>query len=312
MTTELIFDTHSDLGPKIPTRWQDRPWEAKGQFNGHPLAVLAEIAARVCYDSAGRGRSTRETLAHILNSDPVHTNVFMHSWVHMTVTVHPGLLFNRPGIIVTGYDFADHRADIDINMAAMMEWADQPIVRAWNNDPGLSDLMHAFFNALVTDPSTPWQRPHARFLTFFIADISRVVSHELVRHHWWCTPSQRSGRYCDDSNTPMTFPPVDITCGPDLVDLFADCKRAADDANYELGLADIPKKQARSMSRLILPNGLHTELVFTAPEVMWHSIVRRRVSNAADWEIRQALAPVAEALGYELVPAEDGLGHVIA
>lgn len=130
--------------------------------------------------------------------------------------------------------------------------------------------------------------------TFYVAEVSRSLSHELVRHRH-LSFSQLSQRYVDESEV------VDPVIPPALKDGSED----ADELRYELGqrydeakatyvqivesmiARSYTRKQARQAARSVLPNATETKFVVTGNMRAWREVIAKRISPAADAEIRQ-------------------------
>jgi thymidylate synthase (FAD) len=164
-------------------------------------------------------------------------------------------------------------------------------------------------------------------------NVSRGLSHELVRHGDWTAISQRSTRFVDESEGEWVPHPL-IGRDQGLLDQFMaarDVCRPAYDRLVE-GLqkemkargvdGTAARKQARGAARGVLGNALETQLVFSANVRQWKWMVQKRCSHAADAEIRVAFAcalrllkkamPARFAGGdWDLLPAKDGIGEVV-
>jgi hypothetical protein len=81
------------------------------------------------------------------------------------------------------------------------------------------------------------------------------------------------------------------------------------------------RKQCRGAGRLHLPNGLFSEMIYSAPISGWKWILSQRYNDLADAEIRLLYADVYESLvksrygkyfeGQEIRDAKDGIGTVM-
>ena len=172
---------------------------------------------------------------------------------------------------------------------------------------------------------------HAQF-SFRIRGVSRALTHELVRHRVGVAISQRSTRYVDESEAYVVRHPAAAALSDATV---AEAERAIRSARfaYQLIADDVEagllangvdkataRKQARGAARLILPNGIETELIWSANIRTLRHVVEMRADDAADAEIRalgiallgimQVEAP-AYFKGYEVVEAADGIGLVV-
>lgn len=174
-------------------------------------------------------------------------------------------------------------------------------------------------------------------------------SHELVRHGDYTAISQRSTRYCEESESPWTIHPliqgylkdeknalaVNRAHGQQLVnDTIAKCRHAykwwvdvlvpyvADRIKDDPYAKTTARKQARGAARGFLGNALETEIVFSANIMQWRHILRMRAAQAADGEIRVAACAALGAIkksrygdrlsDLELVEAGDGTGLMLS
>ena len=123
---------------------------------------------------------------------------------------------------------------------------------------------------------------HVSF-TFGIDGLSRVASHQLVRHRL-ASFSQQSQRYVKMTPDPeaVVIPP-NIRANPQALSLYQDAVRAAQEAYSRLIELGIPKEDAR----FILPHGHSTRLVLTMNARELHHFFRLRLCRRAQWEIRE-------------------------
>lgn len=117
--------------------------------------------------------------------------------------------------------------------------------------------------------------------TFEIDGISRVVTHELVRHRIGFAYSQRSQRYVDEAN-PSFVIPEEIEVNETAKALFEDAMRYAWE-KYK-ALQDLGFKN--EMARYVLPNACCTKIVVTADFRAWRNFLKLRLSKRAQHEIR--------------------------
>lgn len=140
-------------------------------------------------------------------------------------------------------------------------------------------------------------------VTFFMTNISRVVTHELVRHRAGTAFSQTSGRYVREPETRYYVPKI--------LDEFPEAKRKftelADEIDRRMGEIKVltgidemvdffGKKQLTSAFRRLLGNGQANHLVMTANHRAWRHIIELRTSVHAEEEIRVVMGLVAEDL----------------
>jgi len=120
---------------------------------------------------------------------------------------------------------------------------------------------------------------HVSF-TFSVEDVSRVLTHELVRHRI-ASYSQQSQRYINGKNFGYVTPPS-ITTNKEAFKLF-------DYTVYNLGMVyerlieiGIPKEDAR----FILPNATDVKIVITMNARSLFNFLSKRMCIRAQWEIR--------------------------
>lgn len=340
------------------------------QLRGSHLDNLIELAGRVCYDSLGgkKARNTDDYHAHINETGHHSTHEHANFTVEITVSgPNYGLLceslLNRPGVWVelADPDDADRggmsrpKLRATLNMRCVRDWLRCGI-------PGIADRNHYTVelgralagHATAICPKacgdlveyvgdgvtgidcrvvTP-QSDNEVWASLHFENVSRGLSHELVRHGDWTGISQRSTRFVAESESNWIPHPL-VLRHPELLTAFnalaasgaAAYDHFADTLETQL-LAD-PKtagnarKQARGAARGVLGNALETQLIFSASIAQWKWMLKKRCSNAADAEIRLAFVNVRNVLAeafpsrfpdelWGLKPAADGLGHVVA
>lgn len=122
---------------------------------------------------------------------------------------------------------------------------------------------------------------HVSF-TFGIEGISRVCTHQLVRHRH-ASISQQSQRYCamDIDKESVVLPPTVkdskyiAVCEKSVQDLYSLYTQMVEDG--------IPKQDAR----FILPHGWETRLILTMNARELHHFFKLRICKRAQWEIRE-------------------------
>lgn len=183
---------------------------------------------------------------------------------------------------------------------------------------------------------------HAQF-TFVFHDVSRVFTHELVRHRVGTAISQESLRYVRLADLGVRIPDVlnrDDVLLPDrteepydsdgvtvqplvmlpkaIVSLVETLEEFQRDAAEALGLDSehVPfsvKKEATSALRRLAPIGLSTMMTWSANVRTLRHVIVMRTSKHAEEEIRLVFQEVARQLSYahpllfgDLTPNEDG------
>jgi thymidylate synthase (FAD) len=140
-------------------------------------------------------------------------------------------------------------------------------------------------------------------VTFGFLGISRVATHELVRH-WSARFSQQSLRFVRLTDLGCYLPEA-FAGNPEaqaiMVDVFERCEQA------QLRLAELfnldnpertfaEKKAITSAMRRCAPIGLTTNLIMTANLRSWRHIIEQRTSDAAEEEIRKVIGAVRDEL----------------
>lgn len=181
-------------------------------------------------------------------------------------------------------------------------------------------------------------------INFYLDNISRGCTHELVRHRAGCAISQRSTRYVDESGSPWILHPLitqylDTAIGQHPNDLDSqssvqtaiedgiDMGKKAYDAVVEALQAHMiakgvdkltARKQARGAARGLLGNALCTSMVWSANIRALRTVIEQRANPAADAEIRVLANRIYEEASkvcpeyfddYEKVACPDGIGY---
>jgi thymidylate synthase (FAD) len=132
---------------------------------------------------------------------------------------------------------------------------------------------------------SPFEHAYA---TFRISDVSRAMTHQLVRHRL-LSVSQKSQRYVSESSFGWVVPPS---------------VPAGDTADYERDMAIIRDMYAKwkgkglksEDARFVLPNACTTELVVSANFREWRHVFHVRCHRRAQWEIRDVCLLILKAL----------------
>lgn len=146
---------------------------------------------------------------------------------------------------------------------------------------------------------------HVSF-TFAVEGISRVLTHQLVRHRIGCSYSQQSQRYVKLDQFEYIMPPA-IEAIPAAKEKFI--KAMEDDQRYYDELTEIlfekhykanidngcSEKQAKRLAekksiedaRYVFPNACETKVVFTMNARALSNFFKHRCCNRAQWEIRE-------------------------
>ncbi|MCR4817420.1 MAG: FAD-dependent thymidylate synthase [Fretibacterium sp.] len=122
---------------------------------------------------------------------------------------------------------------------------------------------------------------HASF-TFAVDGLSRVASHQLVRHRV-ASFSQQSQRYVKMGGNDAAVVPPSIEAIPEAAEIFRKQAQSACAAYQKLTEMGIPAEDAR----FILPHGWETRLVLTMNARELHHFFHLRLCRRAQWEIRE-------------------------
>lgn len=129
---------------------------------------------------------------------------------------------------------------------------------------------------------------HANF-TFAIEDVSRVLTHQLVRHRI-ASYSQQSQRYVRLEGMPFVVPP-EIEKNPRAKEIFMECAARCMEAYNALVSAGLSIEDAR----YILPSATKTNIIVTMNARELHHFFSLRCCERSQWEIREvANAMLAE------------------
>ncbi len=134
---------------------------------------------------------------------------------------------------------------------------------------------------------------HANF-TFAIEGVSRVLTHQLVRHRL-ASYSQQSQRYVNEEEFSYIMPP---TIPKDKTRIFEDAMENAKEAYKKLLKAGVPKEDAR----FVLPNAAETRIMVTMNARELLHFFELRTCLLAQWEIRNLANKMLE-LCKEVAPA---------
>ncbi len=139
-------------------------------------------------------------------------------------------------------------------------------------------------------------------VTFAFFNVSRVFTHEVVRHRAGTAFSQESLRFVRMTEIPFWIPPS-LDDGP-VPSLVEDTVEAIE-KNYAIlvehfGIEKmttfVEKKAITSALRRILPIGLSTCIIMTANHRAWRHIIEQRCSGHSEEEIQTVISHVAAQL----------------
>lgn len=158
-------------------------------------------------------------------------------------------------------------------------------------------------------------------VTFFLTDVSRVVTHEIIRHRAGTAFSQTSGRYVRTDELSF-YLPKDIAASSKATDRFRAFIGAMEDAALDIAqMLDVDtkpfgvKKRITSAIRRLIGNGQSNHIVVTANHRTWRHMIAMRTDPSAEEEIRVVFADISRQLRTEypeiyadaIVFEEDGI-----
>jgi thymidylate synthase (FAD) len=224
-------------------------------------------------------------------------------------------LIARPSIVVEGMQgYLDDvggeswlarrlaEADGPPNAGEMLvEFGGRACYRSW--EPGLNpnvskvrtDQREYFANILRSAHGSVLE--HANY-SFALRNVSRVLTHELVRHRAGSAFSQESLRYVRLADIGFRVPPALEPLRERVLEIVEQLEEFQRDAADELGLdaEGVPfhvKKEATSALRRLAPIGLSTDIIWTANARTLRHVIEMRTAEGAEEELRLVFDRVA-------------------
>jgi thymidylate synthase (FAD) len=192
----------------------------------------------------------------------------------------------------------------------LVEFAGRACYRSW--EPGLNpnvsrvrtDPRAYLDNVLASGHGSVLE--HASY-TFAFRDVSRVFTHELVRHRAGSAFSQESLRYVRLTDIGFRIPPALEPLREQVVSIVEQLEELQVSAARELGIDDegVPfavKKEVTSALRRLAPIGLSTDIVWTANVRTLRHVIALRTAPGAEEELRLVFDMVAR-LALDEAPA---------
>lgn len=125
--------------------------------------------------------------------------------------------------------------------------------------------------------------------TFYLEDVSRSLTHELIRHRYLAV-SELSQRYVAMGDSYTVVPPLWRHTHAEA-GRFAEHHAASVKLYEELVAAaqdrGVSRKEARQAARAVLPGGTETRIVVSGNYRAWRDFIKQRHSPHADAEIRE-------------------------
>ena len=203
----------------------------------------------------------------------------------------------------------------------IVEFGGRACYRSW--EPGLnanvtrvrSDQREYFANILRSAHGSVME--HANY-SFALRNVSRVFTHELVRHRAGSAFSQESLRYVRLTDIGFRVPPALEPVREQVLSIVEQLEEFQLTAAAELGIDDegVPfhvKKEVTSALRRLAPIGLSTDIVWTANVRTLRHVIEMRTAPGAEEELRLVFDVIArimqaEAPGLFQDFAQDGEG----
>jgi len=203
----------------------------------------------------------------------------------------------------------------------IVEFAGRACYRSW--EPGLNpnvtkirtDQREYFANILRSGHGSVLE--HASY-SFALRNVSRVTTHELVRHRAGSAFSQESLRYVRLADIGFRVPPSLEPLREKVLSIVEQLEQFQLSAAKELGIDEdgVPfhlKKEVTSALRRLAPIGLSTDIIWTANVRTLRHVIEMRTAEGAEEELRLVFDKVAQlmlaeapALFQDFSRAEDG------
>ncbi len=207
---------------------------------------------------------------------------------------------------VGGASWLDRRLEASEENAGelLVEFSGRMCYRSW--EPGLNrnvtrirtDQREYFGNLLRSLHGSVLE--HANY-SFAFHNVSRVFTHELVRHRAGSAFSQESLRYVRLTDIGFRVPPALEPVRDQVVSLVEQLEEFQVTAAETLGLDDdgVPfsvKKEVTSALRRLAPIGLSTDIVWTANVRTLRHVIEMRTAPGAEEELRLVFDRVARTM----------------
>jgi thymidylate synthase (FAD) len=183
----------------------------------------------------------------------------------------------------------------------LVEFAGRACYRSW--EPGLNanvtrvrtdrrayleNILHSAHGSVLE---------HASF-SFALRNVSRVFTHELVRHRAGSAFSQESLRYVRLTDIGFRVPPALESMRERVLSIVEQLEEFQREAAEQLGLDEegVPfhvKKEATSALRRLAPIGLSTDIIWTANVRTLRHVIEMRTDPGAEEELRLVFDEIA-------------------
>ena len=186
----------------------------------------------------------------------------------------------------------------------LVEFGGRAYYRSW--EPGLNpnvtrtrtDQREYFANILRSAHGSVME--HANY-SFALRNVSRVFTHELVRHRAGSAFSQESLRYVRLTDIGFRVPPALEPVRDQVLSIVEQLEEfqvsAADTLGIdEEGLPFHVKKEITSALRRLAPIGLSTDIIWTANVRTLRHVIEMRTAEGAEEELRIVFNDIAETM----------------
>jgi thymidylate synthase (FAD) len=211
---------------------------------------------------------------------------------------------------VGGASWLDMREDArgELNDGELLaEFGGRMCYRSW--EPGLNpnvtrirtDQKEYFANVLRSAHGSVLE--HANY-SFAFRDVSRVFTHELIRHRAGSAFSQESLRYVRLTDIGFRVPPALEPLRDQVISLVETLEEFQLNAAEQLDIdnGEMPfhvKKEITSALRRLAPTGLSTDILWTANIRTLRHVIEMRTAPGAEEELRSVFYLVAEIMKTE-------------
>ncbi len=189
----------------------------------------------------------------------------------------------------------------------IVEFAGRACYRSW--EPGLNpnvtkvrtDQREYFANILRSAHGSVLE--HANY-SFALHDVSRVFTHEIIRHRAGSAFSQESLRYVRLADIGFRVPPALEPLRKQVLSIVEQLEEFQQSAAEELGIdaEGVPfhvKKEVTSALRRLAPIGLSTDIIWTANVRTLRHVIEMRTAEGAEEELRLVFDRIAEIMRAE-------------
>jgi thymidylate synthase (FAD) len=190
---------------------------------------------------------------------------------------------------------------------ALVEFGGRACYRSW--EPGLNpnvtkvrtDQREYFANILRSAHGSVLE--HANY-SFALRNVSRVLTHELVRHRAGSAFSQESLRYVRLTDIGFRVPPALEPIREQVLSIVEQLEEFQVGAASELGIEQegVPfhvKKEVTSALRRLAPLGLSTDIIWTANARTLRHVIEMRTAEGAEEELRLVFNDIAQIMQVE-------------